>query len=224
MTNALLNPIRKINRSLRSWVDIKIQALVWPIVYREVNTMLEKFELSDEASQEIKNRLLLVDYDEMESAIDKEVYKRDLITTDDANDLIQDALSDYVHSDIFDEFEQSTSETLGEVQDRLTDLEAEYLTHDDVETKIDEKLNERLEHYLVDADFDALAYEDEEINERIDDLKNRVDMIVEKIGSILEKMDNIGSGRKESRLVAFNIGETLRLAGQSIKDESMEEE
>lgn len=217
MTNALLNPIRKINRSLRSWVDIKIQALVWPIVYREVNTMLEKFELSDEASQEIKNRLLLVDYDEMESAIDKEVYKRDLITTDDANDLIQDALSDYVHSDIFDEFEQSTSETLGEVQDRLTDLEAESLTHDDVETKIDEKLNERLEHCLVEADY-------EDINERIGDLENRVNMIVEKIGSILEKMDNIGSGRKESRLIAFNIGETLRLAGQSIKDESMEEE
>lgn len=217
MTNALLNPIRKINRSLRSWVDIKIQALVWPIVYREVNTMLEKFELSDEASQEIKNRLLLVDYDEMESAIDKEVYKRDLITTDDANDLIQDALSDYVHSDIFDEFEQSTSETLGEVQDRLTDLEAESLTHDDVETKIDEKLNERLEHCLVEADY-------EDINERIGDLENRVNMIVEKIGSILEKMDNIGSGRKESRLIAFNIGETLRLAGQSIKDESMEED
>lgn len=217
MTNALLNPIRKINRSLRSWVDIKIQALVWPIVYREVNTMLEKFELSDEASQEIKNRLLLVDYDEMESAIDKEVYKRDLITTDDANDLIQDALSDYVHSDIFDEFEQSTSETLGEVQDRLTDLEAESLTHDDVETKIDEKLNERLEHCLVEADY-------EDINERIGDLENRVNMIVEKIGSILEKMDNINLGRKESRLIAFNIGETLRLAGQSIKDESMEEE
>jgi hypothetical protein len=186
MTKALLNPIRKINRSLRSWVDIKIQALVWPIVYREVNTMLEKFELSDEASQEIKNRLLLVDYDEMESAIDKEVYKRDLITTDDANDLIQDALSDYVHSDIFDEFEQSTSETLGEVQDRLTDLE--------------------------------------DINERIGDLENRVNMIVEKLGSILEKMDNIGSGRKESRLIAFNIGETLRLAGISIQDQSMEEE
>lgn len=221
MTNALLNPIRKINRSLRSWVDIKIQALVWPIVYREVNTMLEKFELSDEASQEIKNRLLLVDYDEMESAIDKEVYKRDLITTDDANDLIQDALSDYVHSDIFDEFEQSTSETLGEVQDRLTDLEAESLTHDEVETKIDEKLNERLEHCLVEADY-------EDINERIGDLENRVNMIVEKIGSILEKMDNINLGRKESRkesrLIAFNIGETLRLAGQSIKDESMEEE
>lgn len=221
MTNALLNPIRKINRSLRSWVDIKIQALVWPIVYREVNTMLEKFELSDEASQEIKNRLLLVDYDEMESAIDKEVYKRDLITTDDANDLIQDALSDYVHSDIFDEFEQSTSETLGEVQDRLTDLEAESLTHDDVETKIDEKLNERLEHCLVEADY-------EDINERIGDLENRVNMIVEKIGSILEKMDNINLGRKESRkesrLIAFNIGETLRLAGQSIKDESMEED
>jgi predicted nucleic acid-binding OB-fold protein len=217
MTKAILNTIRKINRSLRSWVDIKIQALIWPIVYREVKTMLDKFELSDEASEEIKNRLLLVDHDEMKSAIDNEIYKRDLITTDDANDLIQDALSDYVLSDIFEEFEQSTNETLGEIQDRLTDLEAESLTLDDIETKIDEKLNERLEHYLVDADY-------EDINERIGDLENRVNMIVEKIGSMLEKMDNIGSGRKESRLVAFNIGETLRLAGQSIKDESMEEE
>lgn len=205
MTNALLNPIRKINRSLRSWVDIKIQALVWPIVYREVNTMLEKFELSDEASEEVKNRLLLVDYDEMENKLD-------------------DRLADYVEFSQFEEFEQLTNETLGEIQDRLTDLEAELLTHDAVDTKIDEKLNERLEHYLVDADYDALAYENEEINERIDDLKNRVDMIVEKIGSILEKMDNINSGRKESRLIAFNIGETLRLAGQSIKDESMEED
>lgn len=205
MTKALLNPIRKINRSLRSWVDIKIQALVWPIVYREVNTMLDKFELSDEASEEVKNRLLLVDYDEMENKLD-------------------DRLADYVEFSQFEEFEQLTNETLGEVQDRLTDLEAELLTHDAVDTKIDEKLNERLEHYLVDADYDALAYENEEINERIDDLKNRVDMIVEKIGSILEKMDNINSGRKESRLVAFNIGETLRLAGQSIKDESMEED
>ena len=163
MTNALLNPIRKINRSLRSWVDIKIQALVWPIVYREVITMLDKFELSDEASEEVKNRLLLVDYDEMENKLD-------------------DRLADYVEFSQFEEFEQLTNETLGEVQDRLTDLEAELLTHDAVDTKIDEKLNERLEHYLVDADYDALAYENEEINERIDDLKNRVDMIVEKIG------------------------------------------
>lgn len=209
MTNALSNSLRKINRSLRTWVDIKIQALVWPIVYREVNTMLEKFELSDEASEEVKNRLLLVDYDEMENKLD-------------------DRLADYVEFSQFEEFEQLTNETLGEVQDRLTDLKAESLTQDavenaiaeqiynrdlvdsdDVETKIDEKLNERLEHCLVDADY-------EDINERIDDLKNRVDMIVEKIGSILEKMDKIEWMTNKVYNEHQHLGELLVEAGESI--------
>lgn len=209
MTNALLNPIRKINRSLRSWVDIKIQALVWPIVYREVKTMLDKFELSDEASEEVKNRLLLVDYDEMENKLD-------------------DRLADYVEFSQFEEFEQLTNETLGEVQDRLTDLEAESLTQDavenaiaeqiynrdlvdsdDVETKIDEKLNERLEHCLVDADY-------EDINERIGDLENRVNMIVEKIGSILEKMDKIEWMTNRVYNEHQHLGELLVEAGESI--------
>lgn len=124
MTNAFLNRLRKISRSLRSWLRSQIESILLPIVSKQVQFELEKFELSDTASAEVKSRLVLVDHDDMASYVDLELFKRDIMDADGVDDKLTEKLETYVESDNFDEFAESIKDNMAELQDKITDLQA----------------------------------------------------------------------------------------------------
>ncbi len=152
MNYSPLATLRSVIGRLRTWVALKISRLLWAEIERRVSDQINEildavyqrakteFVITKKMAEDIKEMLDLADSDDVESLLDNEICNRDLCDSDEVENKLDDRLEDYLEFSQFEEFETSTKETLGEIQDRLTDLES--VDPEDVERELDDLITD----------------------------------------------------------------------------------